>query len=254
MSDTSDFFDALAGGAHDWKGQLAHDAAVDSPLWGAQPWRRFAASVSEWLRSQAAGAKVVASVSGPQRTVTEYVLHLDRGGEEIDLPVAVAFAFAGGKISSIRVYHSVRPFEGTHAGRKAILAPALGLAEPPIVKAYFHALERGDLKAILATFAADGSLCEPTGASSLHAGPKALEAYFGAAFRDGGIGVKHCSATFDGKLFAVEYACHRWGRAQLEPQAGAATFGLDLAGRHIATVRIYDDATTEEGGSKAPLA
>ncbi len=241
MTDTSRFFDALAGDTQDWKGSLDHDAAVDSPLWRAQPWRRFAASMSEWLRSQAARSKVVASVSGPERTVTEYVLHLDRGGEEIDLPVAVVFATAGGKISAIRVYHSTWPLEGKQAVRKAIVAPASGLAEPPIVKAYFHALDRGDLKAILATFTADASLREPSGAAYLHAGPEGREAFFGAAFRDGGIGVKHCTATFDGKLFAVEYACDRWGRARFEPQAGIATYGLDPTGRHIATVRIYDD-------------
>jgi len=241
MPDTSRFFDALAGEAQDWKGPLEHDAAANSPLWGAQPWRRFAASMSEWLRSQAAQPKVVASVSVPERTVTEYLLRLDRGGEEVDLPVAVVFATTAGKVSAVRVYHSTWPFEGRHAVRKAFLEPHSGLTEPPIVKAYFHALERGDLKAILATFTADASLREPSGEAYLHAGPEGRETFFAAAFREGGIGLKHCSATFDGKLFAVEYVCDRWGRARFEPQAGMATFGLDPTGRHIANVRIYDD-------------
>jgi ketosteroid isomerase-like protein len=239
--DTSKLFDALAGDARDWKGPLSHDVAVDSPLWGPQPWRRFAASISEWLQPQCLGSKVVASVSTGERTVTEYLLHLDRGGEEIELPVAVVFAMGGGKISAVRVYHSTWPLEGRHALRKAILAPAPGLAEPPIVKAYFHALDRGDLKGILATFTETATLREPSGGAYLHAGPEGRRAFFEAAFRDGGIGVKHCTATFDGKLFAVEYACDRWGHARFEPQAGMATYGLDPVGGHIATVRIYDD-------------
>jgi ketosteroid isomerase-like protein len=173
--------------------------------------------------------------------VTEYVLHLDRGGEEIDLPVAVVFALGGGKISAVRVYHSTWPLEGKHAVRKAILKPATGLAEPPVVKAYFHALDRGDLKAILATLTEHATIREPSGAAFLHEGPVGRKAFFEAAFRDGGIGAKHCTATFDGKLFAVEYACDRWGRAHFEPQAGMATYGLDPVGGHIATVRIYDD-------------
>jgi hypothetical protein len=239
--DTSRFFEALASEAHDWKGPLAHDVAADSPLWGAQPWRRLAVSMSEWLRERAATSRVVASVTGPERTVTEYLLRLDLGGEEIELPVAVVFAGAVGKISSIRVYHATRPLEGRRAVRKAFLPPVAGLAEPAIVKAYFHALERGDLKGILATFSETATVREPGGESCLHAGPEERKAFYEAAFRDGGIAVKHCTATFDGKLFAAEYACDRWGKARFEPQAGLATFGLDPAGRHIATVRIYDD-------------
>jgi len=155
--------------------------------------------------------------------------------------VAVVFATVAGRISAVRVYHSTWPLEGKHAVRKAILSPASGLAEPPIVKAYVHALERGDLKAILATFTPDATLREPSGDAFLHGGSGGLEAFFRAAFRDGGIGVKHCTATVEGKLVAVEYACERWGRARFEPQAGMATYGLDPAGRHIAAVRIYDD-------------
>jgi len=239
--DTSRFFEGLASDAHDWKGPLAHDVAADSPIWGAQPWRRLAASMSEWLRERAAVSRVVASVSSPERTVTEYVLRLDLGGEEIDLPVAVVFASPGGKISSIRAYHSTRPLEGKHAARKAILPPVAGLAEPAVVKAYFHALDRGDQKAILSTFTEGATVRDPGGEGNVHAGPEGRRAFYERAFRDGGIGLKHCTATFDGKLFAVEYVCDRWGKARFEPQAGIATFGLDPVGGHIATVRIYDD-------------
>jgi ketosteroid isomerase-like protein len=241
--DTSRFFEALASDAQDWKGPLAHDVAADSPLWGAQPWRRLAASMSAWLREKAAVSRVVASVTVPERTVTEYVLRLDMGGEEIDLPVAVVFAGSAGKISSIRVYHSTWPLEGRHAIRKAFLPPVAGLAEPAIVKAYFHALERGDLASIQATFTPDATVREPSGDAWVHAGPEGRRAFYEAAFRDGGIGVKHCTATFDGKLFAAEYVCDRWGKARFEPQAGMATYGLDATGRHIASVRIYDDLT-----------
>ena len=238
---TSKFFDALASDARDWKGPLAHDVAADSPIWGAQPWRRLAGSMSEWLRERSAVSRVVASVSGPERTVTEYVLRLDLGGEEIDLPVAVVFAGSAGKISSIRVYHATRPLTGKRAVRKAVLPPAPGLAEPAIVKAYFHALERGDQKGVLATFTEGATVREAGGEALLHAGPDGRRAFYEAALHDGGIGLKHCTATFDGKLFAAEYVCDRWGKAHLEPQAGLATCGLDPTGRHIETVRIYDD-------------
>jgi hypothetical protein len=241
--DTSRFFEGLTSDAHDWKGPLAHDVAADSPIWGAQPWRRLAASMSEWLRERAAVSRVVASVSVPERTVTEYVLRLDLGGEEIDLPVAVVFACHSGKVTSIRVYHSTWPLEGKHAVRKAVLPPVAGLAEPAIVKAYFHALEKGDLKSILATFTEGATVREPSGDAFLHAGPEARRAFYEAAFREGGIGMKHCTATFDGKLFAAEYVCDRWGKTRFEPQAGMATYGLDPVGGHIATVRIYDDLT-----------
>jgi ketosteroid isomerase-like protein len=239
--DTSKFFDAIGSEAHDWKGPLSHDVAVDSPIWGPLPWRRFAASMSEWLRLRSAVATVVASVSLPERTVTEYVLRLDLGGEEIDLPVAVVFAVGGGKISAVRLYHATSPLEGEHPVRKSTLAPAPGLAEPPVVKAYFHSLDRGDLKGVLATFTESGVVREPGGADRLHAGAEGRKAYFEGALRDGGIGTKHLTATSDGRLCAVEYACDRRGHARFEPRPGLTTCALDPVGGHLAAVRIYDE-------------
>ena len=52
----------------------------------------------------------------------------------------------------------------------------------------------------------------------------------------------HCTATFDGRTFAVEYVCDEWANVKLAPQAGLAVY--ELAGPDkLQAARIYDDVT-----------
>ncbi len=57
----------------------------------------------------------------------------------------------------------------------------------------------------------------------------------------GGVPLRHCTATFDGRRFAVEYVCD-WGRAKLPQQAGIGTYKMDDDGP-LPAVRIYDDVS-----------
>ena len=62
------------------------------------------------------------------------------------------------------------------------------------------------------------------------------------ALQDGGVSLKHCTATFDGKCFAVEFNAYGWGPVDFQPQAGMAIYALGPTEKILA-VRIYDDVT-----------
>jgi hypothetical protein len=137
--------------------------------------------------------------------------------------------------------NSTWPLDGGHLVRPPLLpVPATPPTEPAIITAYMDALERPDRTAMLALFSPDGYVREPSGAQYKHSGPAGRAAFYDMALGAGGVVLHHCSATFDGTNFVVEYICDRWGQAELPPQAGLAVY--ELAGEHhLRAVRIYDD-------------
>jgi hypothetical protein len=104
------------------------------------------------------------------------------------------------------------------------------------------ALAEGDLEALEATFEAEGYVREPSGSKYKHVGKEGRAGFYVPALGDGGVRLKHCSATFDGKSFAVEYICDKWGQTEFAPQTGMAVYELGSSGLLFA-VRIYDDVT-----------
>eukprot|EP01015_Nassula_variabilis_P035120 TRINITY_DN8772_c0_g1_i1.p2 TRINITY_DN8772_c0_g1~~TRINITY_DN8772_c0_g1_i1.p2 ORF type:complete len:116 (-),score=57.45 TRINITY_DN8772_c0_g1_i1:109-456(-) len=83
---------------------------------------------------------------------------------------------------------------------------------------------------------------EPSGSKYKHVGQRGRQAFYDMAFAAGGVNLIHCSATFDGRVFAVEYICDEWGTMKFTGQAGMAIYELSSSGK-LAAVRIYDDVT-----------
>jgi hypothetical protein len=69
----------------------------------------------------------------------------------------------------------------------------------------------------LALFAEEGYVREPSGSKYKHVGPEGRQGFYSAALDSGGVTLKHCTATFDGTRFAVEYICDEWGQVKFDP-------------------------------------
>lgn len=195
-----------------------------------------------WLQEREVTPELLASIDTENRFVAEFVLFLNQANERIDLPVAVVADLEGEAVTSLRVYHSTWPLTGTHLIRTPLLSFASHLEEPEVVEAYMNALTQPDEEAILALFTTDGYVREPSGSRYKHEGAQGRKAFYDQILTNGGVPLKHCSATFNGTLFAVEYVCDTWGQAHFAPQAGMAMYELADAD-HIRAVRIYDDVT-----------
>jgi hypothetical protein len=107
--------------------------------------------------------------------------------------------------------------------------------------ARYHALDQGDVNAIVNTFALDGYYREPFGTYRTHRGTDELRAFFTWRLSTGGgIGLTPCVVTDDGVRCAVEYNCIRWGGRELPAQAGIAIYERHPDGT-LAAARVYDD-------------
>ena len=248
VDDLESFYAKLAGG--DVDGLLAMfsgEPRVNTPLagqvTGEEPFRAFAAEQREWLGLWKARAGSFSSVVAEDRVVLELTLHLVLETGEVDLPVAMVADAAREKAADVRVYHSTYPLTGGHIVRKPMLEPRTDLAEPPVIKRYMKALADGDTGSTMALFAPDAYIREPSGDRFKHQGTAGLLGFYEPAFKDGGIPLEHCSATFDGRTFAVEFTVDRWGRTEFATMAGMAVYQLAGDGDRIEAVRIYDDVT-----------
>jgi hypothetical protein len=140
----------------------------------------------------------------------------------------------------VRIYHSFWPLERGHRVRGRLLPARRGLALRPPIDAYQRALAKGDVDAVLACYARDGTAREPAGEPFLHRGLRGLRRLYGALLMNGGIPLEHARASDDGTACALEYTVVRWGGTDLPPQAGAAVYERDRDGL-IRASRIYDD-------------
>jgi hypothetical protein len=224
---------------------------VDTPLWGPVPPEEFDGFVEDrrhWFVERDATTRVVNSIVNPERIVIEFLMDLDHDGQKIELPVALSADVNGNRATAIRVYHSTYPLSGKHAIRKPLLEPQSDLPEPEVMKQYLKGLADADTDLVLSLFTPDGYIREPSGDAYRHQGPEGLRGFYEPAFKDGGIPLKHCAVTFDGKTFAVEFTVDRWGQTQFDTQGGMAVYELTDDGRKIAGARIYDDVTPPDEG------
>ena len=218
--------------------------SIASPLAGliegTAAFEHFVREQQQWLTALDAQTRFVNFTQNAERIVMEYVLDMSKDGQEVDLPVAVVFDRNGPAVKAIRVYHSTWPLTGTHNLRSPLLAvPAEPLVEPAIVTTYMAALHEGNKELLMETFTEDGYVREPSGSRYIHAGVAGRAAFY-AMLDAGGVRLHHCTATFDGHLFAVEYICDEWAHTALPPQAGMAIYELASSGK-LRAVRIYDD-------------
>ncbi|MGI8931257.1 MAG: nuclear transport factor 2 family protein [Sphingomicrobium sp.] len=183
-------------------------------------------------------------IEDDRHVAVELVLQLARDGASYELPVAIIASKLSGSFGQIRVYRSTWPIDGSHAYRAPIRWPSTELAEPPVVRAYFEGLARGDRDRVLQTFTQDGYVREPSGSSFIHSGPKGRAAFYEAVFgRPGGVPLVHVNSVWAGRVYAVEYICAAWGPARFPPMPGCAFYELTENGAAIRGVRIYDDVT-----------
>jgi hypothetical protein len=234
----------LAGDVEALTDVYAGQPLVNTPLQGevkgAAAFKRFVGEQQAWLDERRARPELFDLTATDERMVAEFVLYLEHAGEPVDLPVAVAADLVEGGISAVRVYHSTWPLTGEHMIRAPLLEPAEGLEEPEVIKAYMAGIAKPDKEAVLALFAEDGYVREPSGARFKHVGPDGLRHFYGPALDAGGVILHHCTATFDGRRFVVEFICDEWANVKLPPQAGLAVY--ELAGPDkLQAARIYDD-------------
>lgn len=242
-----DFYVTLLAGDVDALTDIfAGEPLVNTPLHGEvkgiEAFNQFVAEQQAWLRQYEAEPELLALTATDERIVAEFVLYLRHEDELIDLPISIAADLANKGISAIRVYHSTWPLTGEHVIRPPILAPVEGLEEPEIIQKYMAGIAKPDTEAVLALFADVGYVREPSGSKYKYAGPDGLNTFYSSALSNGGISLKHCTATFDGTRVAVEFICDGWGPVQFEPQAGMAVYELADSGQLLAA-RIYDDVS-----------
>lgn len=240
------FYDTLLEGDSDSLHKLfTAEPRLNTPLQGEirgpEALRQFVSEQQGWLIQGDAHSEPTNSIVSDQRIVVELVLYLKQLTEVIDLPVALAADRDGEGLSEIRVYHSTWPLSGDHIVRAPIVQPpAEKLEEPAVVEAHMAGIRKPDKELVLSLFVEDGYVREPSGARYKHQGPEGLQHFFGPALDAGGVVLHHCTATFDGHSFAVEYICDEWANAKLPPQAGLAVY--ELAGPDkLQAARIYDD-------------
>ncbi len=208
--------------------------------------RDFSGKMSECFSESEAQCRLVHSLTGSMRTVLETVIQLKLKDKTIELPVAIVADLDEAGIAEIRVYHSTFPFTGRHITREPMLAPQPDLQEPEVVEQYMRGLREPDIGLVLSLFTPDAYVREPSGDAYRHEGKEGRRAFYEAALRHGGIPLQHCTATFDGHTFAVEFIVNRWGRTEFATQAGMAVYQLTDDNKLIEAVRIYDDVTPPE--------
>ena len=225
---------------------MVHDP-VRGRVKGVPAFRAFAAEMHDWLVRRNVSVEDVNHVVLARGGFEEVVLHLDGETGRVALPfAAVADRGADGRIDEVRVYHSNRPLTGRHASRPPLLQRDPELRAPDVVAEHQRALAAGDLDAVVAAFAPDGSVRGPANVA-VHGGRDGLRAFYGRMFsRGGGIVQRHCAILGDEGVCALEYNVVRWGREHLLPQAGVAVYVERERGR-LAAVRVYDDVEPPPG-------
>ncbi len=226
---------------------FADEPLIDTPLYGeVRGNEAFMSLIHEqkmWLTAREARVEHFALTKTDERIVAEILLYFQHRGETMDLPVSLVADLHGEGVSSIRIYYSTWPLTGKHIIRAPIIKPVKGLEEPEIIREYMAGIAKPDKKAVLSLFAEEAYVREPSGSIYKHSGIDGLRKFYDMALDEGGVTLKHCTATFDGTRFAVEYICDEWGNVKFEPQAGMAVYEL-ADPDHILAVRIYDDVTS----------
>jgi hypothetical protein len=225
---------------------FAADPEVHYPVRGRVKGERaftaYAAATKEWIEEDEASIEEVGLLTTERRSIGEAVLHFAGGGGRVDLPVAiVADRRSDARIEEVRVYYSSWRLTGRHANRPPVLQPDPEIEEPDVVGEYQRALAAGETDGILGLFEPDGYAREPAGVEYVHRGMEGLRSFYEWSFSNGGgIPLEHCTLTDDGRACAIEYNVVRWGRTELQPEAGVAVYVRGEGGR-LAAARIYDD-------------
>jgi hypothetical protein len=231
--------DALLGS---WAGAPDVDDPRSGHVVGVDAFTTWVNQTREWLIGAGAVVRPVHLIVTASRTVEEVALDLTLDGVRRELPVAVVAERHGdGRLTAVRVYHSLWPLTGGHEVRHPLLARDPTLTMPDVVGGYQRALAAGNLDGILASYEDGAVVREPAGGEYTYTGKDALRRIYSLQFADGlGIPLEHCTLTDDGRACAVEYNAVRWGAVAIPAQAGIAVYQRGDSGK-LAFARIYDD-------------
>jgi hypothetical protein len=208
----------------------------------------WAAARHIWLHAYKARLEHVRTTRQGARACVEYVLHGEREGHKLALPIAVVGEEEGDTLARVRVYHSMFPIFGKHDVRAPILPGDPVLRPADVVGAYHEALAAGDVERVLATLAPDAVVREPSGGEYTHASEEAHRKFYGAILAEGGIQLEKCLVTDDGGACALEYNVVRWGKTNVyPPRPGVAVYERSPGNPRLKAIRIYDDVSPPTG-------
>ncbi|MDT7710458.1 MAG: hypothetical protein QOG20_6065 [Pseudonocardiales bacterium] len=223
-----------------WPGEVVVYDPRAGEVRGHKQLRRFVQQNQAWLAERHVRIETVAATCVRGRAVVELLAHLADDGRDLAWPVAVVAESHGDRSVVFRTYCSQLPVDGRRHIRAPILKPGAALPGD-VVGDHQAALAAGDTEAIVRTFTPGGYFREPLGRHRTHSGTSELRSFFARSFSaGGGIGLQHCGVTDDGVRCALEYNCVRWGRHDLQPQAGIGVYERGPDGL-LAAARVYDD-------------
>jgi SnoaL-like domain len=238
------FFDGLMSGELDaLVGSFAGEPEVHQPvrgrIKGASAFARFVTDTTAWMAERAVSVEEVDSILLSNRGVEEFVLHVDRDGGRIELPMAlVADLDPHARMTELRIYFSRWPLSRVRGVRPPLLQPDLDVQAPDVVGEYHRALAARDVDAVVAAFEPDGYVREPSGGRH---DADDLRAYYELILSDGdGMHLELCTVADDGRACALEYNVIARDRTGSAPAAGSAVHVRGDGGK-LAAVRMYDD-------------
>jgi ketosteroid isomerase-like protein len=217
---------------------------IDGKIEGKESIVKYLINLKNWLNTTNAKIDIINTIESDFRLIIEFLvfIELDEGEEPVELPVVIVIDFEDNLVRNIRIYHSTWPLTGEHIIIKPILKPINNLEKPEVISEYMKAIKKADIEKVLSLFEEDAYVQEPSGSLFRHQGKNRRREFYSFALDKGGIPLKHCTATFDGKSYAIEYVFDKWGDIKFEAQAGIAVYEIGKSGK-ISAVRIYDDAT-----------
>lgn len=225
---------------------LKDESTISTPfeetLIGKDNIKNYIIRLKDWLKNKNANIEIFNSIDTDNRLIIEFVINLNIDDKFVELPAVVVIDIEKNLVNNIRIYHSSWPLTGKHGIIKPVLKPVDNLDEPDIIIRYMQGIKNADIEMVLSLFEEDGYLQEPSGSKFRHKRKTGLREFYNYAFYKGGVPLKHCTATFDERYFAVEYVFDQWGNVRFESQAGIAIYEIGKTGK-IAAVRIYDDAS-----------
>jgi hypothetical protein len=246
--DSVPYYAGLMSGEHEaliksFAGEPVLHEPRNGRIIGVRAFEAYVDRLTGWLASLNMTYDPVDHVYTDPRGFEEVVIHLDGEHGRVHVPVAiVADRGADGRLTELRIYHSIWALTGRHLHRTPVLQRDPDVHAEGVVGEYQRALSAGDVDAITATFEPDGYAREPAGGDYVHRGPGELRSFYERQFSaGGGIELEHCALVHDGRACALEYNVVRWGRAEMPPEAGVAVYVQSEGGR-MAAARIYDDA------------
>jgi hypothetical protein len=245
--DAVPYYAGLMSGEHEALiGSFAGEPVLHDPrrgrVIGVPAFEAYVSELGAWLTQRNMSYDPVEHVSDGPRGFEEVVLHLDGAGLRVDVPVAiVAERNAAGRLTELRLYHSIWALTGHHLHRPPLLQHDSRLRTDRVIADHTRALADGDVEDVVATFAADGSVREPAGAPYVHRGQDELRTFYAQRLAGGGMTLEACAIAHDGRTCAMEYNIVGWGDADMAPEAGVAVFVKDGHDR-LTAVRLYDDA------------